>query len=840
VVIVRTDGVNLLLAGGWIGPGIPIVLAAVLVIAALMRLYRGRRHAALLTLAAAGGPVCLLPVLLATHRRRRGVWQLAAVLAVIIVLGVGAWVLAPDRRTAAAVATTWWVIVATGVFYTTAMEHLSLRQFAVLVALRLAAIAAVAGLLLKPALSFAPPEPRSRPPLTVLVDRSSSMATMDHEGAPDRYAQAIGAIRGQHERLGRRFELRWSHFAVQAESVDSLNALAALAPSGPDADATDLAAAIGWAARSAEKGSPVAMLVLSDGIQTGAGDARGAAAAAGVPIYTVAFGSARQRQRNLRITRIEAPVEAIIDNRCTVTAHVEAGGMSDQVVEVQLGANGRPLATWRQIPTGGVEAAALSFVPSADNAPADGDGSVRRLRLRVVPVAGEVTGADNEAEIHIWLADPRIGVLYVESIRPEYKFLSAQLRRDPNIDLVTMLHLSADKFVVHGQVDGRQPSGLPIDEEQWDLFDVVILGDVDAAVWRPGQLQHLTQFVHRGGGLVMLGGARSFGLDGYGETPLAGVLPVRCGRETDRVDPAPFVPRLTADGTVNPVTSFLAGFLPGPEGRPPDAALPELAGFVQTAGVKGSAVALAVHPSGGHVILATGRVGEGRSMAFTPFAAWRWHLQLAGRGHDSPYGRFWRQAVRYLSATETDTDGLAPQVLARADRPHADVGESVALTAHTRRFEPAAVAVEVVLASAPDIVVATVPLAAIGDGGQFSSTYEPTAGGAYILRFIASDAAGAPVAADELPLAVLTRGGELDRIARDDLLLADIARRSGGRSGDLAALTDLIDHLSARAERPDVPHAATVVPLHSLPIGLTAMISLLTLEWILRRRWQLR
>jgi len=382
-----------------------------------------------------------------------------------------------------------------------------------------------------------------------------------------------------------------------------------------------------------------------------------------------------------------------------------------------------------------------------------------------------------------------------------------------------------------------EPAGLPVTDEQWDLFDVVILGDVDAGVWRPGQLDGLARFVRRGGGLVMLGGARTFAAGGYGDTPLAATLPVRCGRPAPPYDPAPFVPRLTADGMANPLTSFLAALLPGPAGHAPTTPLPELAGLVRTDGLTGGAVALAVHPTSRQVVLATRRVGEGRSMAFTAFAVWRWRLQPAGRGHGSPYGRFWRQAVRYLAAAETDAAGPMPQILGRVNRPHVDVGESIQLTAYTRRFEPAVVTAEV---RAGDTVLATVPLVAGAESGRFTAQYAPAAGGSLVLRFIASDSAGREVATDDLPLAVLAGGGEQDRLARDDALLADVARRSGGGSGDLSRLAELVGLMVRRADRGRTAEAPTLIRLHNLPAGLAAMVALLTVEWILRRRWQLR
>src|SRR6185503_3282950 len=62
-----------------------------------------------------------------------------------------------------------------------------------------------------------------------------------------------------------------------------------------------------------------------------------------------------------------------------------------------------------------------------------------------------------------------------------------------------------------------------------DLFKYrgVIIGDIEASFFTHDQLAMLADFVNvRGGGLLMLGGRRSFAEGGYAGTPLADVMPV--------------------------------------------------------------------------------------------------------------------------------------------------------------------------------------------------------------------------------------------------------------------------------------------------------------------------
>src|SRR5436190_19117406 len=69
--------------------------------------------------------------------------------------------------------------------------------------------------------------------------------------------------------------------------------------------------------------------------------------------------------------------------------------------------------------------------------------------------------------------------------------------------------------------------GFPKTREELFAYRSVILGSVEAAAFTPEQLRMLADFVNkRGGGLLMLGGRRSFAEGGWGGTPVGEVLPV--------------------------------------------------------------------------------------------------------------------------------------------------------------------------------------------------------------------------------------------------------------------------------------------------------------------------
>src|SRR5204863_8450720 len=69
--------------------------------------------------------------------------------------------------------------------------------------------------------------------------------------------------------------------------------------------------------------------------------------------------------------------------------------------------------------------------------------------------------------------------------------------------------------------------GFPKTREGLFAYRGLILGTVEAAAFTPEQLRMIADFVsRRGGGLLALGGRRSFAEGGWAGTPVGEVLPV--------------------------------------------------------------------------------------------------------------------------------------------------------------------------------------------------------------------------------------------------------------------------------------------------------------------------
>jgi hypothetical protein len=217
-------------------------------------------------------------------------------------------------------------------------------------------------------------------------------------------------------------------------------------------------------------------------------------------------------------------------------------------------------------------------------------------------------------------------------------------------------------------------------------------------------------------------------------------------------------------------------------------------------------------------------------------------MKLAGMGARSPYERFWAQLVRYLAAVEGKSRRSPPAIVLRTADPSVRAGQNVRVAARVVApdVDPGQVRLSGQAHSA-DGATWPVPLAYNARAKVFEGRFEPAEAGDYRLTAVASDSRGQELARDELTFAVLAHSAEMDRLARNDALLADLAARTGGRYvDDPAKLPELLDELVARG-RVIAPPAQLPEPirLYDYTLLLVAFVALMTGEWLLRRRWQL-
>ena len=747
------------------------------------------------------------------------------------------------------------VVLAVAVLYSAVYAYLGRRRLMTLLLLRALAILSLLLILFKPALSLEPSAAGRKLALPILVDRSGSMDTVDSPDLPSRYRQAVEALALQKDRLTGGFRVGWRHFAARSQAVDSVEDLSSLAPNGPETDTTDIAYALRQSMAGFAPDEMAAIVLVSDGIHNATGNLPDSLRELSlpVPVYVLGVGSETQTVgggRNVRLLGVDAPLEAVRNNISELTAKVRLSGWANIPAKVVLSEDGKqsdaqPVSTETNLQ---VKSVALKWTPGDLPEGAKGP-DIRKLKLVVEPNPAESNPDDNVFDLHVLATQPKIRVLYVEgTLRPEYKYLRRILAADPNIKVIAMVRLAENRFLVQGSIDDKTLSGLPKSDEEFALFDVIILGDLDRKFIKDEQMERIRKFVNDGKALLMIGGRTSLGPGGYGGTPIEAALPVVVGGRSQAQETTPFVPQLTAAGAVSPIFAGLDKFFATPSGKG-SSPVPDLLGCVTVEQAKPGASVLAIHPSsrndnGPLVVLAVQQYGKGRSAAFTGDTTWKWYLKLQGMGADSPYHRFWGQLIRWLGGVEKKDQAPSPSVMARLDKEYVELGEEVKLTGQVKDASGlAAVQASAVatLNDDPNNPGEEVKLMATAVAGVYEAAHRPKRSGKFTVTVSATDSAGAALGKDQLALAVAPHSKENEQLARDSASLRAIADRYHGRYTELSALPDVVDEIIQQSQLHRAPSTPTrQIDLYNFTLLFLVFVGLLTAEWLLRRNWQLR
>lgn len=686
--------------------------------------------------------------------------------------------------------------------------------------------------------------------VAVVVDESRSMEVRPPDGSRSRAERAAAVLERATPRLG-----AWKEEGHEVDffSFGETVAPATIASFGqpPDADATRIGEALGDL-RARYAGRDLGAIVLvSDGIDTGRigegpldATTRATIEALGVPIHTIGVGE--KSLRDLSVAAVLADEFAFVRTPVSIEAVIRQVGLADRQVEVTLERDGRPIASRGVVLRGDKSEEKIAF----DWLPDHPGNFVFRISTPVL--GGEALSGNNEQSFTLKVIRDRVRVLHLSG-RPSWdeRFLRAMLRRDPNVDLVSF-------FILRTEAD-EQPwnrndlSLIPfptfeIFEEQLRSFDLVIFQNFNYAPYGVEPfLPGVRDYVEGGGALAMVGGDLSFASGGYGATTLRDVLPVELppvppgfgGTSDAELTTDAFRPRLTAEGRTHPVTSLV---LDPRENEQRWGKLPALEGINKVPRARPNATTLLAHPTLKGTdgkpapVLVAADAGKGRSLALLTDTAWHWGFLAAGEGDDGrAFQRFWENAIRWLVRDPALT-------LLRLELDRTEYRRNQAINARVR-------AMHADYSPAPnvEVVLEVVAAEAKGAGGKgetkpfkaFRATTDAD-GEAHVeigalppraYRLVGrANIDGRPVTQEET-FVVRAGGPELEDVAARDKVLQEIAQLSGG-SYRFEELGDV----SIRPSREVRIGKQQSIEVWSAPPLLLLGVALLTLEWYLRRR----
>ena len=701
-----------------------------------------------------------------------------------------------------------------------------LRDRIVLTALRMAVLALVLFCLFRPTLIVRAAIPQQNV-VAVLLDDSRSMQIPDWE------EQARGAFLTEQfgtpdsplmKALSDRFLVRLFRFSSTAERLESAGDLSF---SGSQ---TRLSAALDGA-REELAGLPVSGVVLvSDGADTS--DASLADALLGLkaeqlPVYTVGVGDP-QLPRDIQIDRVSTPRAVLKDASLLVDVVVTQTGYAGRTVTVYVEDEGRIVGSEElQLPADGspatvqVRAAALEAGP-------------RLFKFRVAPLPDELITQNNVRETLIDVRDDREKILYFEGEpRFEMKFLRRAVADDENLRVVALQRTADNKFL---RLDVDDPDellgGFPRTREELFSYRGLILGSIEAGAFTGDQLQMIADFVdRRGGGLLMIGGARSFGEGGYGGTPVADALPLTIDPGTRASEPADLarLQVLPTRAGERHASTQIAATEAASAARWRD--LPQATSVNEPLMPKPAAIVLlngTDERGREQPVLTWQQYGGGKAVALTLQDTWQWQMHASIPLEDQTHENYWRQMLRWLVA------GVPGVVEARAVTERVEPGEAVTLEAtvvdkaHVE-LNNASVTAHV---TRPNGGTMDVPLEWTGDrDGLYRGTFVSSEAGTYEVAVDSSRPAGI-VGSD----VAFVRVGPSDEEFFDPTMHEGPLRRIADETGGRFYTPDTAAGLAE-----DVRYAGRGVTsveereLWNMPIILIALISLVCVEWGYRR-----
>jgi hypothetical protein len=258
--------------------------------------------------------------------------------------------------------------------------------------------------------------------------------------------------------------------------------------------------------------------------------------------------------------------------------------------------------------------------------------------------------------------------------------------------------------------------------------------------------------------------------------------------------------------------------------------MPTLKGYSWVKRAKPGATVLAIHPNdknefGRRILVAMQNYGAGRSMVFTPYSSWRWHML----GNDDSHEKFWRQVAKWLTTTPKE------RIKLEIEKTSYSFKEPVLIdaTAYDEKYEPtnhAQVRATVTdnEGNKKDLTLKQI----LGKNGLYRARFVPPRRGEYTVD-ITGSLYGKPLGEQRGLFEVAESYIEFTHAELNSNLLMNLAQISGGRYYSLGEARKMVDEIPLIKSG-----ASTMVDkeLWDMPLIFLTIMLFLSVEWFLRKR----
>jgi uncharacterized membrane protein len=683
------------------------------------------------------------------------------------------------------------------------------------------------------------------PQLLVLVDDSASMS-LPVVGTETRLTRAQNVLytRGFLEELRKKFTVRVEGTSGRGPVGEAGPANSEPPPAPPfqggenGGGAQDLAKELVWHC-SWRRAQPLEqVLLISDGIETGTRELALAANELPALVSTLCVGDETEIH-DVILESAAVPPYVYLHDHAVVSAQIQSIGLEHEVTVKLISitdAGEKEVGTTTVAVKPGADAA-IAHIEFETKA-----AGFQHYSLRLQPLEGELTQANNAIDFNLDVRSDKIKVLFVEGEPSwEYKFAKQSLESDPVIDFSGLVRLPGDEWFYQGKparpdskpVFANPKDGFPASSDELDYFDVLILGDVERKIFeQSGRFDVLESFVtRRGGGLVTIGGYKVYAAGNYEDTPLARMVPFQITRDKKLQLINRFNVQATTQAIMHPAMQLEQDPKKNVEAW---AKLPWVEGGNAFKAVKPGATTLLVHPTlkttlGPRPIAAAWQVGHGR--VFSSALDGTWHWRLARTTENDYHKRFWGQVSRWSAGDPRTNKRIGTLV---CEDPILEVAKpaTFSVTIKDKDGNPDTSALtrfSVEQPASDPINGQSVSDAALP--GRYSFTYVPAKSGAHHVKATLVIQGEEPRTL-EATVYVAPARSEFLRVTPDAQALAALAKATGGTSGSLSKYASFTLPESPVSERV----TQITIDLWHAPGLMMLMVLSLSVEWLMRKR----
>jgi hypothetical protein len=705
----------------------------------------------------------------------------------------------------------------------------------ILSGLRVAALVVLVICLFRPMLLLSAAVPQ-RNFVAVLLDDSRSMAITDQDGkARSAYETAtLAPDSAILTALRKKFQVRLFRVNASADRIENTKALSF------EAQQTHIGDAIERVRQELEAVPVSGMVLVTDGAdnsQAPIADQLLSLRARSIPVFTIGVGAERF-DKDIEIRRVEAPHSVMRGSAIAADVLIRQRGYANRRVPLIVEDDGRIVSrdTITLPADGDIAPVHLSVLLNKAGA--------RALTFRIPVQDGEKVTQNNAQIALVDVRERREKILYIEGEpRYESRFIRAAVAADSNLQVITLLRSAENKYLrLDVDSSAELVNGFPKTRAELFAYRAVILGSIEASYFTQDQMRMLSDFVSvRGGGLLFLGGRRSFAEGGYSGTPLADVMPVQIdgppvpdsltffadlkasvtpeGQSSAVTQIAPTTKKaedrwhaLPTVTTVNYIRRVKPGATVLLQGKTPDG---------MKSGWPTQAVAGYSQP-----VLASQRYGRGVSMALPIQDSYLWQMDPKAPDDDIAFQTFWRQLLRWLTA---DVPGKL-QLSIATDQ--VMLGQPVTIRATVTDTLYAPRNDDRVFMHVTNGAQRDVPMEWVVDrDGEYRASFTPAIAGLQTIRVDATSPTG-----QVLRDSVVIRAGDMNAEYVDAEMRAPLLKRiadeTGGKFYTPGHTSTLVDDVAMSR------NGVTVVnqmDLWDMPAIFLLLVGLLSAEWGYRK-----